>query len=335
MSRTERLGLDLERGFAALEDGRLEEAAASVERCQRIDRKNPDVIQLAAAVADARGDIEGALAHYRALVELVPDDAAPRIAIARLELHDIGDPDAALETLADAFDFIDEEPSLIDAILLKTEALIALDDLPGARDALAELASSAIDEPDEMLDIAELALAAEDPEAAKKWLARVPSSHEADAQHMLGRVHELTDDRAAMIACWQRVRELDSAAPTPTLALSEDELEQIAADTLAELPADVRARLANVPILIDDLPSPELVADGLDPRMLGLFSGTAMPHEGDSVPAVTNIQLFRTNLARAATDRDQLADEVRITVLHETAHYFGLDEEDLEKLGLD
>src|SRR5256885_544364 len=162
MSRTDRLDRDLERGFLALEDGRLEEAAASVERCQRIDRKNPDVLLLAAAVADARGDVETALAHYRTLVEVQPDLAAPRVAIARLELHDIGDPDAALESLADAFDLIDEEHELIDAILLKTEALIALDDLAGARDAIGELASCAIDDANEMLDVAELALAAED-----------------------------------------------------------------------------------------------------------------------------------------------------------------------------
>ena len=92
MSRTERLDRDLERGFLALEDGRLEEAAASVERCQRIDRRNPEVMQLAAAVADARGDIEGALVQYRALVELQPDEPGARLAIAPIELHDNGDP---------------------------------------------------------------------------------------------------------------------------------------------------------------------------------------------------------------------------------------------------
>src|SRR5947199_194008 len=149
MSRTDRLDRDLERGFLALEDGRLEEAAASVERCQRIDRKNPDVLLLAAAVADARGDVETALAHYRTLVE-------------------------------------------------------------------------------------------EDLAAAKKWIGRVTSAEfEADAQHLLGRVHEVADERDAMIACWQKVRALDAAAPAPPLLLPEDELEKIAADTLAELPADV------------------------------------------------------------------------------------------------
>ena len=337
MSRTDRLQADIERGFLALEEGRLDDAAASAERCQRIDRKNADVVTLAAAVADARGDVDEALAQYQNLAELRPDDAMPRICIARLELHDLQDPDAALATLAEAMEFIDEEADLVEAIFIRTEALIMNDTLPAAREALAELASSVVDDPEQALDLAELALAAEDPEASKRWIeiARKDADLEADATHLLGRVHELANERPAMIAAWQRVRELDAAAAAPSLSISDDELEAIATETLAELPDNVREHLAKVPILIDTLPSAELVADGLDPRLLGLFQGTPMPEDGAGAPAVTNILLFKTNLERASADAQQLADEIRITVLHETAHYFGLDEEELEAIGLD
>src|SRR5690606_22794642 len=101
-----------------------------------------------------------------------------------------------------------------------------------------------------------------------------------DALHLLGRVHEATEDRAAMIAAWQQVLALDRKAPAGELSVSEDELERIALAALAELPETVRTRLENVPILIDDLPSEEIVADGYDPRMLGIFQGASMPHEG-------------------------------------------------------
>ena len=158
---------------------------------------------------------------------------------------------------------------------------------------------------------------------------------EADALHLIGRVHEATDDRVKMIAAWQQVRVLDLAAPPGPVSVTEEELEQIAIDTLAELPAEIRARLEKVPILIDDIASEDIVADGLDPRSLGLFQGTAMPDDGSASPSVTNILLFKRSLERFATDEDHLAEEIRITVLHETAHYFGLDEDDLVKLGLD
>jgi predicted Zn-dependent protease with MMP-like domain len=338
MSRTDRMTADLERGFEALEDGQLDAAAAALDRCRRIDRKHPDVITLAAALADARGDVDEAIAQYRALSELRKDDPMPRICIARLELHGIGDADAALETLEGAFDFIDEEADLVEAIYIKTEAQLVRGEHAAARETLGELATSVIEDPELALDIAELALAAEDAPTAIKWTdaARTLSPDmAADALHLMGRIHESTEDSAAMIAAWQQVRVLDAAGEPPELEVSDDEVERIALETLAELPANIRTHLEKVPMLIDTAPSEALVADGLDPRSLGLFQGSPLPESGGGTPTVTNILLFKTNLARFAEDEDHLVEEIRITVLHETAHYFGLDEEDLEKLGLD
>jgi len=338
MSRTERLLADIERGFAALEEGKLDAAAAIVERCRRIDRKHPDVIALAAGVADARGDSEEAIAQYHLLADLRPDEPMPRICLARLELHDRDDPDAALDHLEAAFDYIDEEADLIEAVYVKTEALPARGDLVVARAALAELSTSAIDDGDLALDLAELALSAEDPRSAARWVdtaRKAAPELEADALHLLGRAHELAGDRPAMVAAWQEVRRLDLAAPPGEVHVSEDEIERIAAAALAELPQHIRDHLERVPILIDELPSEDIIADGFDPRLLGLFQGTPMPEDGALAPTVTNILLFKRNLERFAEDAEHLAEEIRITVLHETAHYFGLDEDDLEALGLD
>jgi predicted Zn-dependent protease with MMP-like domain len=338
MSRTDRLLADLERGFAALEAGKLEAAAAIVDRCRRIDRKHPDVVALAAGVAEAGGEYDEAMGQYSELTLLRPDDPMPRICLARLELHHREDPDAALDHLTSAFEFIDEEADLIEAIFVKAEALLARDELEEARATLAELSSSVIDDGDLALDLAELALSAEDPAAATRWIeAARKASPEllAEALHLLGRVHELAGDRPAMIVAWQEVRRLDLAAPAGEVHVSEDEIERIAAETLAELPQNIRDHLARVPIMIDELPSEDIIADGFDPRLLGLFQGTPMPEDGALAPTVTNILLFKRNLERFAEDEEHLAEEIRITVLHETAHYFGLDEDDLETLGLD
>ena len=335
MSRQDRLHADLDRGFEALERGNLEEAEACLARCNRIDRKSADVITLAAAVADARGDADEALAKYSALAELQPDNPMPRICMARIQLHDVGDPDAALDTLDAAFDFIDEEPDLIEAIVVRAEALITIEDFENARSALGELSSSVINDPELSLDLAELALAAEDARLAQRWaeVAQKNAEYRADALHLLGRVHEATGDRAAMVEAWQQVRTLDGERPA-RVTISEDELERIASEALAELPDTARTKLEHVPILIDDVPSPELVADGLDPRTLGVIDGPTLA-EPDAMGAPTHIRLFKKNLEAIASDLDHLAEEVRITVLHETAHYFGLEEDDLEKLGLD
>lgn len=336
MSRQDRLAADVDRGFTALEAGKFEEAEACLERCYRIDRKNPDVVALAAAVADARGDGEIALAKYRELAELRPDDPMPRVCVARLQLHDHGDPDGALETIEAAFDYIDEEEDLIEAVTVRTEALIAIDDLDNARASLGELSTSVIDDPHLALDLADLAHMAGDASMAVKWIeiAKRDDQLRADALHLLGFVHQSRDDRAGMAAAWREVRELDAKLPPHEVTMSEDEIERVAREAFAELPPKVQAKLTDIPILIDDVPSEELVADGLEPRALGVFEGANMREDSLGTTA-THIRLFKTNLERAALDLDHLAEEVRITVLHETAHYFGLEDEDLEKLGLD
>jgi predicted Zn-dependent protease with MMP-like domain len=336
MARQDRLFADVDKGFNALEAGDIEEANAALERCARIDRHNPDVVALAAALADAQGDVDTALAKYTELATLRPDDPMPKVCLARIQLHDVGDPDATLDTIDGAFDFIDEEADLIEAVMVRSEALIATDDLEGARTSLSELSTSVIEDGELALDLAELSLAADDTSMAIKWVeaAKKGEDTKADAFHLLGRIHEVRDERSEMIAAWQEVRKLDGAAPDGHVTMSEDEMERIANETLQELPEDVRTKLMSVPIMIDDAPSEDLVNDGLDPRALGVFNGAPMSDAG-ATPTVTNIMLFKKNLERMAGDLDHLADEIRITVLHETAHYFGLEEDDLEKIGLD
>ncbi len=52
-------------------------------------------------------------------------------------------------------------------------------------------------------------------------------------------------------------------------------------------------------------------------------------------PELTQIVLFRRNLERAAASEDELRREIRTTLLHETGHFFGMDEADLESVGLE
>src|SRR5690606_33101698 len=126
------------------------------------------------------------------------------------------------------FDFIDEESDLVEAIYVKTSALLLRDEPEAARATLAELASSVVEDAELAIDLAELALAAEDPAGAVRWIEaarKADPACEADALHMLGRVHEAADDRPQMIAAWQQVHALDRAAEPGDLQVSDDELE--------------------------------------------------------------------------------------------------------------
>ena len=94
-------------------------------------------------------------------------------------------------------------------------------------------------------------------------------------------------------------------------------------------------RLRNVPLIADDRPSEEMVRDGTDPRILGLFHGVSMPRRIDSRTGLSRHHPpFARNIERVSGDERELKEQIRVTVLHETAHYFGFDEDDLARLGL-
>ncbi len=124
-------------------------------------------------------------------------------------------------------------------------------------------------------------------------------------------------------------------------------------DAIHALPAAYARLLEEIPIVAEDRPSPELVAelkrDGLippdapadDPELCGLHSGIAITERsieasGELPPT---IHVFREGIVSLAGGWDQdhaddeIYEEVRITLLHEMGHHFGLDENDLDALG--
>lgn len=131
----------------------------------------------------------------------------------------------------------------------------------------------------------------------------------------------------------------DYPLPVP---LDDDEVDTITEAVIGELHPSLQRYLANVPILVDEVPSDEVLEE-FDPparpaEILGCFSGEPLPSRSTFDPwsqLPASILLFRRNLQRVASDRDALLDELRITLLHEIGHFLGLDEEDLAARGLD
>jgi len=109
---------------------------------------------------------------------------------------------------------------------------------------------------------------------------------------------------------------------------------------IASIPQPFRAALDGVAVVIADEPSPDQRREnGLrrDETLYGLYEGVPLnEYGGDWVPVPTRIILFRLPLEEDFADPDDLADEVRITLLHELAHHLGIEDEDrLRELGID
>lgn len=117
------------------------------------------------------------------------------------------------------------------------------------------------------------------------------------------------------------------------------------------LPRGIRHLLDEVPVIVEDRPSPDLIAElaeeaGEDPadwsadELCGLHTGTAFTErsvEASDLPS--DIMLFREGIVAEAGGWDgegseaEVERQIRITLLHEIGHQFGLDEDDLERLG--
>lgn len=113
--------------------------------------------------------------------------------------------------------------------------------------------------------------------------------------------------------------------------------EQIIARTVQSLPVELRNAAAEVPVSLADSPDQELIDEGFEPDLLGLFEGEAISERGGTLyPAPPHITLFLDNILEFADhDPDVFLEEIQITYLHELGHYFGWDEDDLTLRDLD
>lgn len=112
------------------------------------------------------------------------------------------------------------------------------------------------------------------------------------------------------------------------LEMSHEEFESLVADGLDSLHDDMLAQLDNVIFLVEDRP-----ADGSD--ILGAYEGFSLAERdvygyGEEPDRII---LFRETLLEHCGDREELVREIRVTLVHEIAHFYGISEERIHELG--
>jgi predicted Zn-dependent protease with MMP-like domain len=334
---------DLEGAWAMLEQGNIGGARKLAERLLpgATDDTRADLLLLQAACAREEGEPEQALALLGKVIAEDPEWVTPELWTAELLMADPDQVNEALRHATRAVDLAEEEDEYLEAIVVKAGIEIELGKVADARETLSELPSpeEAQLDPVWSLEVAYLLLSVDDAaEARRRFQALADADPElADAWYGVGLAADAQGDETGTREAWERVLLIDERQPIEDPLMSEEEMAQVAERALAELPERARALVVNVPIIISDLPARDDVRTGLDPRLLGLFAGTAHP-EASSLgggPQLTQILLFRKNLERVAGSVEDLEDEIRTTLLHETGHFFGMSEEDLEAVGLE
>jgi len=113
--------------------------------------------------------------------------------------------------------------------------------------------------------------------------------------------------------------------------MSAERFDALVDAALDGIPEEIAALVDNVVVLVEE------DAPRDDPDLLGLYDGVALTERGANYAAELpdRILVFRRNLLQMCETEDELVDEVRITVVHEVAHHFGIDDDQLHALGYD
>jgi predicted Zn-dependent protease with MMP-like domain len=121
----------------------------------------------------------------------------------------------------------------------------------------------------------------------------------------------------------------------PFVRVSRRRFEEMVADALDAIPAELAEQMENVAVVVEDWP-PRDRADAHDGTLLGLYEGVPLTSRspiGYAGVLPDRITIFRGPLCERAVDEDDLAAAVRTTVLHEVGHHFGISDDRLRELG--
>lgn len=113
-----------------------------------------------------------------------------------------------------------------------------------------------------------------------------------------------------------------------SVEMSRTRFEELVADALDELPAEFAQAMDNVVVLVED-------HNETEPDLLGLYHGVALTERDHDYGGVLpdRISIYRLPILGICADENEVTQEILITVVHEIAHHFGIDDRRLHELG--
>ena len=119
--------------------------------------------------------------------------------------------------------------------------------------------------------------------------------------------------------------------------MTRQRFEKLVEEALREIPRRFRDAMANVAVVVEDDPSPDVLEDlGIEPpdTLFGLYQGTPLPERawafGNTLP--DRISIYQKPIEEECETDDEIRDAIAETVIHEFGHYFGLSEEEIEEI---
>jgi predicted Zn-dependent protease with MMP-like domain/regulator of sirC expression with transglutaminase-like and TPR domain len=334
---------------SAFQRAEPERALLLADQALTLAPTSPEALHYRAAALASLGRVDESHDAYRLALRSDPEDLETLHGAIDLLVHELGEERDSLE---DALELAEralalarrrEAPDLErELLMLGGMALNKLGDARRALEALDRARALSPDDPEIGLERAIALFSLCRFGDAKKQLERVLESVPTDgwAHHYLGLVAERSGSTQLARKHFQLARHHSPEDFPAPVELSADAFDKAIEDALSRLPGRVKHYLTNVSIVVQDLPRHEDLCASeppLPPALLGLFAGQAISERsGDPWSHFpSQIVLYQKNLQRFARSREELIEQIGITLMHEVGHFLGLSEDDLYQRGLD
>jgi len=325
--------------------GRSEEALSWLNQALRF---NPG----SAEARNHRGELlwdsaryDEALSEFNRVIEADPEYYCAHLNRLEILIEEFGEYEESLELADELLHRGLDEKVEGEVFYLKAKALFYLDDLEGAlfllRRAVKSQGEAAVYRGFEGQILLELGRM----EEARRSLVRA-AKLESDSAHTLYHLALIAEHDRDYEAAEDLFAQAESVQPElypRPVRVSEDQFRIAAEEALRTLPDHVQSYITHAPLVIEELPERDIYEQhAMSPQLLGLFiaapavESVSQSASGPTPSAmgVERIVLFKRNLEKVANSREELIEQIQVTLKHEIAHYLGLDESELDRIGL-
>jgi tetratricopeptide (TPR) repeat protein len=316
----------LDRGWDLVQRGDSRGAELSARRALEIDGQSPEAYNLLGYVAALQGEFEDAIESYRQAIALDDTYLEAMLNAAEVYIHPLGEFEQAIEMCDSALELAESDDELVDALLLKFDALLGKGELEEARALCERFPQGPFDNPNHtflvgraLYEVGEVNRAAPLVEGVLKAQPK-----NSEAWYYLGLIRDERGDTNGATEAFLRSRELDLELAPPPWTLTRDTFEATARKAVTELDPRLRAYLREEELYVAEVPGVEVVVDGVDPRALLLLDGFGGP--SGAKPQTARIFVYQRNVERLAGTAELVTQEIRSALEREILASFVEDE---------
>ena len=323
--KMDRFSAHLDRGWDLVQHGDSQGAELSARRALELNKQAPEAYNLLGYAAALRGDFEAAIQHYNHALALDESYFEALLNAAEVFIHPLADYEEALEMCDRALELAETDDELVDALLLKFDALLGEDRMEEARALCARFPEGPFENPNHVFLVGRALYEVGDIERAAPLIEQSikATPQNSEAYYYLGLMRDEQGDRARATQAFIKARALDMQAPPPDWSLSPEAFEHTVHRVIDTLPPRLRQAIRREEIYVADMPGIEFVIDGVDPRALILMDDIAPT--GPHMPSA-RLFVYQRNLERLAGALESVETELRAALERELTAV--LDEQD-------